>query len=217
MPGLNANQKEHSLNFFFFFECNKSVSLAFCNVCPWALQHSVGHLCCKPSFYAEHLAWRWCWKPSARPGCVPGPGDHLSRAQHNHFPLGSGGRQPAGSLLPSSACSQSWPSICSELPACPVQGAQPGQVLTLGGRGVNLYPPVPLPCLQPQGGWRGWKHLHIPVSWVQGVLSALPALSKAWAVAPRCPPAPTSLFLGVWWQPGKPGTSGSRTTSVGDG
>lgn len=64
--------------FFIFFECNKSVSLAFCNVCPWALQHSVGHLCCKPSFYAEHLAWRWCWKPSARPGCVPEPGDHLS-------------------------------------------------------------------------------------------------------------------------------------------
>lgn len=66
------------IEFFFFFECNKSVSLAFCNVCPWALQHSVGHLCCKPSFYAEHLAWRWCWKPSARPGCIPEPGDHLS-------------------------------------------------------------------------------------------------------------------------------------------
>lgn len=87
-----------------------------------------------------------------------------------------------------------------------------------GWERCEFVPPVPLPCLQPQGGgWRGWKHLHIPVSWVQGVLSALPALSKAWAVAPCCPPAPTSLFPGVWWQPGKPGTSGSRTTSAGDG
>lgn len=81
----------------------------------------------------------------------------MSRAQHNHFPLGSGGRQPAGSLLPSSACSQSWPSVCSELPACPVQGAQPGQVLALGGRGVNLYPPVPLRFLQPQRGLEGME------------------------------------------------------------
>lgn len=69
MPGLNVNQKEHSMIFFFlnnhfFFKCMESlVSSAFCmswfvNICAWALHHSTRRFCCKPGFCTERLVWR---------------------------------------------------------------------------------------------------------------------------------------------------------------
>lgn len=63
-----------------------------------------------------------------------------SQLQPNHFPFRGSGKEPAGSLLPSSACSRSWPNICSDLPGFHMRGAQPGQVLSLSGRGLNLSP-----------------------------------------------------------------------------
>lgn len=39
-------------------------------------------------------------------------------------PSGSRGKEPAGSLLPSSACSRSWPSVCTERPGFHSQGAE---------------------------------------------------------------------------------------------
>lgn len=74
----------------------------------------------------------------------------MPQLQPNRFPIGSHGKEPAGSLLPSSACSRSSPSVCTERPRFHSQGTEP-RAGSQGG--VWLCPPLPFSCFL-EGGWK---------------------------------------------------------------
>lgn len=87
MPGLNVNQKQHSV-IFFNRTCLWSTWLTknwFVKNCSWALPHSVCHFSWKPSFCTERLVQKLCCKPPAISGCDSGL--LFSRAGGTPLPL----------------------------------------------------------------------------------------------------------------------------------
>lgn len=138
MPGLNVNQKQHSVIFFFLIEhvfgqlglLKSGLSKPVLGPFPIQFDTFAG----SPVF-ARNAWFKGCAANLqqdqaaflsgllfSRPGGTPLP---LSQLQPNHFPIGSRGKEPAASLLPSSVCSRSWPSVCTERPGFHSQGAEP--------------------------------------------------------------------------------------------